>query len=206
MLIKFLKKKITLDCFTHCPKVYEYFKFKKESFPEWASEDLIKDPSFSLLYKNNITVPLWTDLTLKVDTAGNVEYELSKYSSFKFILKNYNSNKYNQLEFSNVILLNLNCPWTIKEKKGIKFLFTGLLWNHIKQVDKFWFLNKMLSFKNPKSLEIDFLITIKPSYQGIEMGTEVMQLLPLTENEVNLQHYLVDEKEILKLNNHESNR
>lgn len=206
MLLKFFNKKITLDCFTHCSYVYESFKLKKEAYPKWANDDLLKNESFNILYKNSIAVPLWTDLTIQVDTFGNVKYDLLQNSSFKFVLNNYPPDKYHELTFSNVILLNLNCPWVLKEKEGIKFSFNGLLWNYIKEVDKFWFLNKILSFKDPKSLDIDFLITLKPSYQGIEAGKEIMQLIPMTEKEVDIKHHLVDEKEIIKLKNYGSSR
>jgi hypothetical protein len=204
MLIKIFNKKITLDCFTVCPKIYDSFKLKKEGFPKWAKEETIKNTNFNSIYKNNITVPLWTDLTIEVDTYGNVNYELSDNNLFK--LNNYPPNEYDKLMFSNVILLKLNSPWFLKEKKGINFAYNGLLWNHIKLVDKFWFLNKILSFKNIIPLDIDFLISIKPGYQGIEAGTDVMQLIPITDKEINIQHHLIDQKEMLTLNSYENNR
>jgi hypothetical protein len=204
MLIKIFNKKTTLDCFTCYPKVYEFFKLKKESFPKWATEELVKDKEFNIIYKHNISIPLWTDLTIKVDTYGNVQYELSEDDLYKFKLENYPPNKYNELMFSNVILLKLKSPWLIKGNNDVKFALTPLLWNHIKSVDKFWFLNKVLSFKKFLFLDIDFLITVKQGYQGIEAGTDVMQLVPMSEKEVILQHHLVDKKEINTL--YENNR
>ena len=103
-----------------------------------------------------------------------------------------------------MILLKLRSPWLLKEKNNVRFTLTPLLWNHLKQVDKFWFLNKSLSFKKPLFLDIDFLVSIKKNYQGIERGTNIMQLIPSTEKEINIQHHLVDEKEIHNLN--ENNR
>jgi hypothetical protein len=203
MLIKIFNKKITLDCFTCYPTVYEFFKFKKgeEAFPVWAKDELKNNEDFKNLY-NNLTIPIWTDLTIDVDTYGNVKYELSQDEEFK--LENYPPDKYHQLTFSNVILLKLRSPWLLKEKNNVRFTLTPLLWNHLKQVDKFWFLNKSLSFKKPLFLDIDFLVSIKKNYQGIERGTNIMQLIPSTEKEINIQHHLVDEKEIHNLN--ENNR
>jgi len=205
MLIKIFNKKITLDCFTCCPTVYEHFKFKKgeEAFPAWSKDELKENEDFKKLY-DNITIPIWTDLTVDVDTYGNVKYELAEYGEYKFKLKNYAPDKYHELIFSNVILLKLTSPWLLKEKNNIRFTLVPLLWNYVKQVDKFWFLNKSLSFKKPLFLDIDFLVSIKQNYQGIEKGTSIMQLIPLTEKEVNIQHHLVDEKEINRLN--ENNR
>ena len=167
----------------------------------WAKDELKNNEDFKNLY-NNVTIPIWTDLTVDVDTYGNVKYELSQDEEFK--LENYPPDKYHQLTFSNVILLKLRSPWLLKEKNNVKFTLTPLLWNHLKQVDKFWFLNKSLSFKKPLFLDIDFLVSIKKNYQGIERGTNIMQLIPLTEKEINIQHHLVDEKEIDNLN--EDNR
>jgi hypothetical protein len=191
---------IKLDCYTYYPKVYEKHKLKTKEFPKWAKEETKKLNYFKDIYESNITVPLWSDMTFIVDSKGDIEYELTSDDKYTHVIENIVSNeKYDELMFSNVVLLNLKSPWLIKSDKDVKFHYTTLLWNHIKSVDKFWFLNKVFSFNKFTEIDLTFMITMSPRRQGIEEGTDVMQLVPMSEEQVEINHLLITEKEYEKL-------
>jgi|DEB0MinimDraft_10_1074344.scaffolds.fasta_scaffold00508_6 hypothetical protein len=193
---------INLDCYTYFPKVYEKHKLKQNALPNWITENTKKLDFFTNIYKNNIVVPLWSDMTLAVDAGGDVVFQLTEDDKYQHALKNIVSNiDYNELMFSNVILLELKSPWLIKADKDVMFHYNTLLWNQIKSVDKFWFLNKAFSFKEPKEIDLSFMITMKPGRQGIQEGTQIMQLLPLSEEEVKINHHLISPKEYERLKN-----
>lgn len=193
---------IKLDCYTYFPNVYKDFKLKQKSLPNWITDKTKELDYFTNIYKNNINVPLWSDMTLQVDNSGEVVYELTEDDKYKHKLTNIVSKTYyNELMFSNVILLELKSPWLIKSDSDTMFHYTTILWNHIKSVDKFWFLNKAFSFKEPKQIDLTFMITMKAGRQGIAKGTEVMQLVPMSHEPVEINHHLISPEEYEKIKN-----
>ena len=195
---------ITLDCYTYFPKVYEKHKLKQNAFPSWATKNTKKVKEVANVYKNNIVVPAWTDMVLVVNKTGDILVDLTEDDKYKHELKNIVSNvDYDELMFSNVVLLELKSPWLIKANKDVMFHYNSLLWNHVKLVDKFWFLNQAFSFKKPTEINLKFMVTMKESRQDILEGTEIMQLVPLSKEKVKIKHHLVTVQEYI---NNENNK
>jgi len=193
---------ITLDCYTYFPKVYEKHKLKQNAFPSWATENTKKVKEVANVYKNNIVVPIWTDMVLVVNKTGDILVDLTEDDKYKHELKNIVSNiDYNELMFSNVVLLELKSPWLIKADKDVMFHYNSLLWNHVKSVDKFWFLNQAFSFKKPTEINLKFMVTMRESRQDILEGTEIMQLIPLSKEKVKINHHLVTVQEYIDIEN-----
>jgi len=193
---------ITLDCYTYFPKVYEKHKLKQNAFPSWATENTKKIKEVANVYKNNIVVPAWTDIVLVVNKTGDILVDLTEDDKYKHELKNIVSNvDYDELMFSNVVLLELKSPWLIKADKDVMFHYNSLLWNHVKSVDKFWFLNQAFSFKKPTEINLKFMVTMKESRQDLLEGTEIMQLVPLSKEKVKIKHHLVTVEEYIEIEN-----
>ena len=220
MLIKIFNKKITLDCFTIFPKVFYQHQIKKskEFIPEWTNkikpiykdysgkekESLITKNYFNDLYKNGFIVPMWTDVTIEVNEFGRMNVDFLQNDYFKFNFETFDFYYYQPEMFSNVIPIKFMSPWILKQNKNIKFNLNPILWNHIKIVDCFWFLNKMFSFEEPKYLNIDCLINVKKGRQGIVEGTPIVQLMPLTEEDIDIKCHLIEEKDLNNIINNEN--
>lgn len=193
---------ITLDCYTYFPKVYEKHKLKQNAFPSWATENTKKIKEVANVYKNNVVVPAWTDIVLVVNKTGDILVDLTEDDKYKHELKNIVSNvDYDELMFSNVVLLELKSPWLIKANKDVMFHYNSLLWNHVKLVDKFWFLNQAFSFKEPTEINLKFMVTMRESRQDLLEGTEIMQLVPLSKEKVKIKHHLVTVQEYIDIEN-----
>lgn len=199
MIFKFPEKPVVLDCF-----VSEQYAFVKEHFPlvrsskyvpEWWKQvpksnfdwnnfvvnATVKSCSGIIgTFKNGFIHPMWSDLAIKIE---NNEWKY-KYSD-ELSKLDLHSNEQIPNFYSNHLFFKLTSPWTINQK-NIKLAF----------VDPFYTLNTLKPYIIPygiiepnfayNPLNFFMMIPNRDTRLMIKHGTPMIQILPLTDKQIEL--------------------
>lgn len=204
---------IVVDCFTSDPIAYEFAPVGKASkaFPEWWKKlpiqrvsDVDYDRSkmnmrtcygFLELYKRSAILQNWTDFHYRVTPDKGYTWQKNSGPD----PEEHPSSQY-QNGFSNYYHSKLTCPWTIKEKSGKHFLFTGCTWS----LENYDFLLPpgMLEFSVNHSLNVNILMPKKKETYSffLPIGKPLIHLIPLQEKtKLDIRTHLLTHQELEKI-------
>lgn len=216
----FKRKKIIVDCFTNRSSVFEYSKLTpaKQNYPDWW-KDLPKSGFFSndemvpnrnmkacagfvQMYQTGYMISLWSDLRVKVGKMGtdSVEWQWSDQKSSAFIhAPKQSGDLYDSTLYQH---LKLFSPWLLSAKQETNFLFHMPTWNMNNVFGNVIVLPGVVEYKYQNSTNVQILIKRETEEKIINLpfGMPIVQLTPLTENEVVFKHHLIGDEEFNNIN------
>lgn len=214
--IIFKKPVITVDCFTNNPSIVEFnpISLANKNFPSWwknteksfkfanNNSGIVHDvPTIKTcdgllsLYSTGIMIPLWSDLIIETTADGHWRYQYSSDENGPLV-----SHDKMQLgnNFGNAIHIKMISPWLLQEKTGVKFLFTGAVWNY---KDKMFDLNIVpgcIEFAKQHSTHINFFVPKKNARLNFNVKEPLVHLIPLSEKNIVVKNHLISDDEYTK--------
>jgi hypothetical protein len=210
----FKRKKIVVDCFINSEFVVNNVPIVQsiKSTPNWwkpiPSKVNITENSgiekelgtikrcigFLDLYKNSFTLSMWSDLYIKNNEGGMV-WEFSD-SNPNSRVDSHNSFQWGY-NFENMRHLKIMCPWILKEKTGCNFAYIKETWGSLDNDDyhRLTVLPAVINFKHQHALHINAFISDEKKMYSIKLGTPVIHLIPMTENDVEFKSHTVTDNE-----------
>jgi len=219
----FRKRNLVLKAVTFSSAAYEYFTVAKAHnfYPEWWKklpayhEQLtgilnIKYPTMKNcagiidMYKNGFILPLWSDLQIKIAEHGQWAGGFSDLSTVQPVSHPRQQLGEDNTEFNDCMHIKLDSPWLLEDvnKTGISFVQIGCLWNNIPLQHMLQVCPGITNFKYQHSLNINaFLSSKTPAEFVIPANTPMMQIIPLTERQLDLQVELISREDFIQRNN-----
>lgn len=205
----FGKKDVVLHAYTCRAEVYERSKIFKSATdkPSWwknlpifgdgkRQNNMKSCAGINDLYAKGFTMPLWSDVVLEYAKRGenwwSYEFadEESKVEVHSDTMREGWAMEYDYQHFK------LSSPWLIKCDEPIDFLMTNAAYENEKPLD--WFVpNGVVNFKYQSSTQVNVLIKrgVENGELFLPFGLPMMQLIPLTERKVTIEHHLVDKNQ-----------
>ena len=89
------------------------------------------------------------------------------------------------------------CPWILKEKTGCNFAYIKETWGSLDNDDyhRVTVLPAVVNFKYQHHLHINAFIPDAKNTYSIKLGTPVVHLIPMTENDVEFKSHSLFENE-----------
>lgn len=201
--------KIHIDCFTwvhDLPKLYPILHAKDRLPPFYKKvPTTIKTPSgphrgtvktcpgISDLYKNGLIIQAWSDIYLNWNSPNT-------YWEPKTAAESHSSLQWNNAsELKEFYHFKLNSPWKFKEKTGVKFLMTNAFWHETQT--PYFVPNGFLEFKYQNTTNVNTFVNRNtfPKETTIQAGTELCQIIPLSDKEIVLHQHEISQEEYLKM-------
>lgn len=217
MIFFFKKKEIVLDCF--CADEYllrtqpverstrfypEWWRKLDSNIKEgkWPGSTIKRCVGFTDYFTNSFTIPLWSDLAIKIDENRLFEWQFSDKKSKADVHPPEQRGEY--LPESSYGHMKLISPWVFKTKEDIKFAWSSPIWN-FDMPDSIIIPPAVLSFNIQHQSNVNLFVNLRDQKNLlIPFGQPMAQLLPMTERKVKLVRHLVDEKEIERIANIQS--
>lgn len=219
-MIRFITKKIVVDCFVNHPQIAEKFNIRKsiKTAPDWwkklPSSYMNKDATtqvswrhntmrkclgFVDLYRNSWTLPMWADMALRTSEDGTYGF-LTPINVLNAPLSAHDPEQHGY-NFKNFFVMKLASPWFLFEKKGIKFAFVGADWSLLNDCPDIRIPSGLLDFKYNNSSNVNLFLPRKNAEYQFSAGTPLVHFIPLTERKVEFKTHCVSDseyKEIVK--------
>ena len=214
MLLKFPKKKIILDCFTHNASIHKLFPIAPaiRHSPEWykkipqtatiIDEHGIELPQatfkrcdgFSRLFNVGWVLPLWCDTKIETDEDGSWRFRVSDTvdKSIPHIVAHSEEQLGNN--FPNYTHIKMHVPWVIKEKTGVYFHYSQNTWGIKEHWDYLTVVPGLINFKNQGAANINMFLKRGSSIM-LEHNTPLVHCIPLSEAKLEIKNHLVSEQE-----------
>lgn len=217
----FKRKKVTVDCFINNPVIYELFKIDhahKFAPKEWkqlppfvemkslqdpGSKEMIPVPTSKRcvgivnLFTSGFILPSWTDFKIEMKQDGLFykhdpmnNLDASPHPKFMYWKELYDGYQH----------VKLASPWIIKEKTGVNFSWQQCTYHNTERHANYHALSAIIDFKAQHNSHVNMFIQ-KGTTVEFKAGEPLVQLLPLTEREVELKCHLVDQQEYARLAN-----
>lgn len=215
MLFFFKRPTVVVDAFTEHAGVFQTAKFENSNLhhPKWwksmPSTFKVELPSsiqidaptmttclgFLELYNNSFTLPLWSDLIVKVTPDLQWASQWSDQEGATTILS-HNPEQYNN-NFPDKVHLKISSPWLLNEKEGVRFAWTEPTWHMLKYNPGVTVLPGIVNYKYQNSTHINVLLDARETQQyHFEYRQPMVSLIPLTERNVEFKHHLVSPSEL----------
>jgi hypothetical protein len=214
--IIFKKSVLNIDCFTNNPSIFEFspITLANKNFPSWwkkteksfnyenVNSGIVHDvPTIKTcdgllnLYSEGIMIPLWSDLIVETNSSGEWRYQYSSDENGPLV-----SHDKMQLgnNFGNAIHIKIISPWMIQEKTGVKFLFTGAVWNYKDQMFDLNIVPGCMEFAKQHSTHINFFVPKRNSRLELSGKQPLVHLIPLTEKKIVVHNHLISDEEFSK--------
>ncbi len=208
MFFKFLKKKIVLDCFTTESYVIQYSPILPavRHIPDWwrALPKEFSDPQLRNMrhcagmidyYKKSIAVPLWCELSIKVNQDKSINWQFSDnitnavhHSRYQYegLLENYTHMK-------------IQSPWFFRSEKDVDWVWSHPTYNY-KHNDDAVSLPAIVNYYYQHTTQINLFIRVdKERHILIPHNAPMVMLTPMSDRNVEVVRHLVDKKEIERL-------
>lgn len=205
--------KLRIDAFTSEPRVHAYSQIQDANhfYPKWfkdmpnkyktgihMSPTIKKCIGIQNIYQNGHMLPLWSDLTIKIDEIG-LQWQYADEISQAECHEETQWEGYTNLD--NHYHLKLISPWYLKCKEDVKFYMIQPSWNYSLH-DPMTIVKGVVDFKNQHSTHVNmFVDKSRHGTYTYDHMTPMYHLLPITERQLVIKHYLVDEKEMYKFKN-----
>lgn len=198
--------KIYVDCFTdveELPKLFpiihaseripNFWKTLPTTVPHLGPQrgTMKTCPGVSSLYRTGFIIQSWSDYWIDVEN-NKLSWQPQGAA------ESHNPSQWNDA-FKNHYHLKLVSPWRIREKTGVKFMFTNTIWHDEEFKPKV--LNGIVEYKYQHTTSVNMLIpkNMFPKSQLIPAGKELAHIVPLSEKDVVIKMHVVDDKELNKL-------
>lgn len=203
--------KITLDCYTTEPHVYQLTPIVKSSktIPDWWKElpnlqftlgrneqgyivnqtlmNLKDCYGFLEYFSNSICIPHWSDIF--------IETTKDSYHWYNSYGPNPDEHEKEQVGkgFADYHHIKLSSPWFFREKTGVQFVWVGAEWN----LDKFHFkvLPGVLEFRVNCGVNVNIMLPKEEKRYIIPANQPLANIFPLSEKNVVVKNHLVTEEE-----------
>lgn len=213
----FIKRsQITVDCFTNNPSIYEFnpISLANKNFPSWwknteksfkyenSQSGIVHDvPTIKTcdgllsLYSVGLMIPLWSDLIIETRTDGSWRYQYSSDENGPIV-----SHDRMQLgnNFGRFIHVKIISPWLLQEKSGVKFLFTGAVWNYKEKMFDINIVPGCVEFAKQHSTHINFFVPRKDGRIELNVKEPLVHLIPLSEKKIVVKNHLISDDEFTK--------
>jgi hypothetical protein len=209
----FKKKTITVDCFTSNYSAYTLFPIQRSNkfFPSWwknlqssyteKTETGLAIPRPTIkrcegiinLYQQGFMIPMWCDLI--IETANN---------TIKFVFADQESSIANHgpeqmsREFEQYLHTKLICPWRLREKTGVNFLFLHPSWNHIPSLSNMHIVPGVVEYKYQHTANVNMLLARNKRF-NFAAGDPMAHLIPISDKDVDIKLHIVDADELKKM-------
>lgn len=215
----FKRKKKIIDCFTSNQMVYEHFPIAhaREYIPDWykkidatypvnnpnttrkSAATVKRCPGISSLFNEGFILPLWSDLTFEfspIETNFEFKWEYA-VSDPSWRVEVHDAQQYTGLFKNQFFQTKLNVPWLIKENTGIKFAFIEPTYT-MANPNVVTVIPGVINFKYQNFINVNMLTEISNPMQKrieFEAGEPLAQIIPLTEDDVELKIHKVSKEE-----------
>jgi hypothetical protein len=216
MFLIFKPKVLHVDCFTNNLGAFELFPidYSHKFIPEWwkkLPKNLTKNergqdifwPSstmkscsgFNSLFKKGITIPLWTDMAIKINQL-NVDVKLSSEETA------LGSHSYSQMEGSYPVqkyaLIKIMSPWLLNCKENISFNFIQNTWNFY-NMDDIIIPPGIVDYKYQTITNINFFVNKEKNRNLlINAGQPMVNIIPLTDKKIKIHTHFISDSDFLK--------
>lgn len=222
------KKKITLDCYTSSPHVYDYapisnainhipdwwrntpkkvtisndleLKLKQEAGVNDTSSATVKNcPAIINYYKKGIVIPSWFELKLEIQ--GNMDKTYSWRSSSELKLNSHYPSQYEGFSKSDGELIKIESPWRFKTSKKIYFLWSHPIWHTRETMFNLLAPPAVIDYYTQHGTHINIFFRYTEEKQNIQILpiTPLVIIHPLSDYEIKIVNHLVTEKEIERI-------
>lgn len=207
--------KVVLDAFVCDPIIHEMFPIDSAQnfLPKWwktlpmfyeqndengiaiQRQTMKACDGFIDLYRNSLIFPLWCDFTLTTEVNY---FAYHHFSTSTFELISHDQRQYGNA-FDAYIHLKLTSPWILREKQGIKFLLKSPEWTNPESWNKVFIPSGVIDFKYQYTSNINFFVNNQKDRIEFKAGSPLLQIVPLTEKNIEIKTHLIDEKEYQKM-------
>jgi len=214
---------ITVDCFTDNPMLYNNYMIDKASkfFPEEIKQmpnyvqlkqnhnpisELMQDmPTIRRcvgvkdLFSHGYILPAWSDIKIEVTEQGNLFYTDSVSGvSGNLTLQQHDRIQYGSGIYKDRVHIKLLCPWYLTEKTGVKFTWNQCTYHNTERHANYHALSGILDFKAQHNTHVNIFVK-KGTTLTVNAGDPLIQLIPLTDRDVELRHHEIDANEYEKI-------
>lgn len=207
----FKRNTIVVDCFTTNSSVNDLFPIQKASkfYPQWW-KDLPKTfelPNnwgltiphatmkgcigFTNTYNNGFMIPLWADLLVQTDPTNWLYQFSTAHKVDSHDKEQIGSDLYHHLK--------LISPWTLKEKSGVKFMWTSAFYNQLAELSAYHILPGIMDFKYNHGTNVNMFFPKVDNKILFKAGTPLAHIIPMSENKVEIKTHVVTEAEMEKI-------
>jgi hypothetical protein len=214
----FRNKKIVVDAFTNYAEVHQHFSIQRSTnhYPDWwkALPKTYETKTFHNVnielpttktcvgiinyFKNSFTMPLWSDVVLQTEEDGSYVYEFSARNSLG--IETHPKSQYGH-EFDNYIHMKFLAPWVLTEKTGVNFLAAAPTWNLSQHLNDIHILPGIIDFKYQYAMHVNMFLPKKQNRIFLESEMPFLNLIPLTEKEVEFRTHLISNEEFVRKQN-----
>ena len=216
MMFFFKKKKLIVDCFTYRQSVFELYKIRKsvhfypEAIKKMAPDTYVTDDATSVkikiptvkkctgvnaLYRHGAIIPMWMDYVCSPKTAMENTTKLGVTDSWNNNLMSQHPRAQYEGLFENWIQVKFGGVWNIQEKTGVQFLWHQAWWNMSNDIENIIIPPAITFYDWQCQTNLNAFVKKDVEPFTILAGTPMIQLIPITENDVEYKCHLIDEKE-----------
>lgn len=223
MIFKFKKSKLVVDCFTYSRAAYELHKIRKavlyypetikKMSPSYDQYDIrtnikLQSPTIKKctgingLYTKGAIMPLWLDVILdaKSCTEGKTQLVTADHWWMERIVSHHNK-QYSPL-FDGYHHLKIGSVWNNVEKTGLKFIWMPATYN----MEEYGLNEKIIIppgltyYDEQPQTNINMFVKKDTEHFVLRAGTPLIQIIPLTDKDVEWKCHLVSHEEFIKKN------
>jgi hypothetical protein len=218
MLFFFKPKVIHVDCFTNKAQVHELFPidYTHKFFPEWwkvlPKVDTNHDRKewwgiptlkgcvgFNNFYAHGISIPFWTDVLFSIE-GKQVRWQFADMSTNGATHPSEQFGSY--LDPKEYFHIKIGSPWKFKCKEDVNFLWVQNSWEFSKPAE-FVIPPGIIDFKYQTSTNINMFGKLLEEETKktilIEAGTNMVNIIPLSDRKIKIHNHLVEGLEFEKL-------
>lgn len=213
MILKFIEKKVVIDCFTYDELVLQTAPVTHaiKHIPEWwkslpnyyyNNQDFFPTATMRSCsgiidyYKNSLAIPLWSDLCIKVE---NNAYGWA-FSDFKTVANFHDIQKQATGLLPNHGHIKINSPWFFKTKENISWVWSQPIYSFEEVNSDLKVLPAMTNFKQQYATDINLLIPLnQQKIYTLNHGQVLTHLSPMTDKKIDIQRHLISKQEYDKI-------
>jgi len=213
----FKKKKIVLDVFTNQQYCYDQFQpmLAKKFIPDWwkslpasrtdgglftAQDNTVpvssmkQCPAINEILKQGVIFPSWCELHFKVDNFGRIEQRV--FPEHTALLPHDEQDwNFHKPDMAHV---KIGSPWLIKESTGVKWMWIKPDW-HTTNPLAYWGVPGIVEYKYQHAVLNNIMLPFGQELK-INPGDPWLQLIPMSENPIEVRCHIVSGEEMSRLN------
>lgn len=213
MIFNFKKKKTTIDFFTSNPAVYHNAPITRYNklLPEWLKTVERDTPTttikqcngFTDFVSNTLTIPLWSDLRIDVSQEGLLDWSYEFADNKSLIVDHPVYQRGTYLPPTKYLHQKLVSPWVAVASRPLKMNWSAATWSFDNPED-FIALPAIIDFHYSHGTNINAVVlkTNQSRSVNLKVGQPLINLIPMTEDDIEFKCHLVDQKEIESIVDH----
>jgi hypothetical protein len=213
------RKKIVVDCFVNNPVIYDLFKIDhahKYAPKEWRQLPPVVDVKSLQDPRSKETIPVPTaKRCVGIVNLFTTGFVMPCWSDFKIEMMNdglfYKHDPMNELDanphppfmywdslYKGFQHVKISSPWLIKEKSGVNFTWNQCTYSNTDRHQTYHALSAVVDFKAQYNTHLNVFIK-KGSTVTFNAGDPLVQMIPLSEKELEVKCHLIDDVEYAKM-------